>query len=280
MKIKNKMNFKNNNDQILEVNIKTWKDKSDGIFHYKKDFSSYNIVQSGINKNSYFIRGKNNIIKIKENQSEFDNNKDGEILFYARKSFKTGLFELINPVKKRMIKNPKIINNLNNRLWYILKSKKEYNEIDNEDYNINENDIIKLGRKKYEVIKKNIISYNNLISYENKDNYNISEMNKRIGSIFDINLKPNQYNITEKEFKKEEKEIKIKENEVKNNISMPFFSNILSKKVIDNQTNKIDLKKNFENFNVINENEDIEGEKCRICFEVKSTKNNPKLYLC
>ena len=254
------MNFKNKNNQILEVNIKTWKDDSNGIFHYKTDSSNYNIVYSRIVKNNYFIRKNNNKIIGKDFQSEFDNYRDAEILFYARKSFKTGLFKLINPVRKKMIKNKNNINNLNNRLWYVLKSKTENNKNDNEDYNINENDIIKFGRKKYEVIKKNIASHNNIISFESKDNYNISEMNKRIGSIFDINLKPNQYKITEKELhKEEEKEIKINEKEDKI---------VRNKKEIDKQSNNINSKNNFENLDDINEKEESEGDKCRICFEV------------
>ena len=92
-------------------------------------------------------------------------------------------------------------------------------------------------------------------------------MNRRVGSIFDINIKLNQYKITEQEIKNEEKEIKIKEKEQK-----------LEK----------NNKNNFENFYENNdenifqnyESEEIEGGKCRICFEVKSTKNNPKLCLC
>ena len=258
------MNSKNNYNKTLQVKIKTWKSDSDGIFQYKIDSANYKNKQSQIIEKKYIIRNKsNNTIEV-VNQSEFDNYRDGEILFYARKSFKTGLFELINPVRKNMLKNENNIHNLNNRLWYVLKSKKEYNEIDNEDYNLNENDIIKLGRRKFEVIKKNVvISYKN----ENKDNYNISEMNKRVGSIFDINIKRDQYKITEQEIKNEEKEIKIKEKEQK------FEKN---------------NKNNFENFYENNdenifqdyESEEIGEGKCRICFEVKSTKNNPKLCLC
>ena len=285
------MNFKSNDNQNLELTIKTWKKDSDGMFLYNADSSSYKIVQSIINKNNYLIRKKNSIINAKDNQSEFDIYRDREILFYARKSFKTNKFELVNPVRKRMIKNNNNINNLNNRLWYILKSKKGTNEIDNEDYNINENDIIKFGRRKFEVIKKNITSYNNIISYKNQDksqnNYNISEINKKIGSIFDINIKPKQYKVTEKEF---EKEIKIQEkgqyNKDKN--TMQLFSDIHNNRETDKLSNNFELKDNIDIFDENkdeinchkNEDEEIEGDKCRICFEVKSTKNNPKLCLC
>ena len=279
------MSKKNNGNRIFDVMIKTWKNDSDGIFLYKTDSSSYKNVKSQVKTNNYFIRKcTNSNICMNDNHSEYNSSGEGDILFFVRKSFKTGLFELINPVRKKMIKNQYNINNLNNRLWYVLKSNKDNSEIDNEDYNINENDIIKLGRRKFEVIKKNITSYNNIISYENQDNYNISEMNKRIGSIFDINLKHNQYIITEKKLKKEKEKEKIEKNNKDNN-SMALFSNIPNNKETDGQSNIIDLKDKFEkndgNIDIQNfESEEIEGEKCRICFEVKSTKDNPKICLC
>ena len=281
------MSLKDIENQTFEVTIKTWKNDSDGIFHYKADPSSIKLVKSTSNKNSFFIRKKpSNIITKIDYQNEFNLESEGDMLFYVRKSFKTGLFELINPVRKRMIKNKFNIDNLNNRLWYVLKPKKDNNENDNEDYNINENDIIKLGRRKFEVIKKNIASYNDIISYENKDNYNISEMNKRIGSIFDINIKPNQYKITEEEIKNEERENKAEK--VKENSIKPLFLDTQNNKVTDKQSNNFETKDNFENFYEDNDennfqnngSEEIEKDKCRICFEVKSTKNNPKLCLC
>ena len=281
------MSLKDIEYQTFEVTIKTWKNDSDGIFHYKTDPSSIKLVKSTSNKNSFFIRKKpSNIITKIDYQNEFNLESEGDMLFYVRKSFKTGLFELINPVRKRMTKNKNNIDNLNNRLWYVLKPKKDNNENDNEDYNINENDIIKLGRRKFEVIKKNIASYNDIISYENKDNYNISEMNKRIGSIFDINIKPNQYKITEEEIKNEERENKAEK--VKENSIKPLFLDTQNNKVTDKQSNNFETKDNFENFYEDNDennfqnngSEEIEKDKCRICFEVKSTKNNPKLCLC
>ena len=191
--------------------------------------------------NNIIIIFPNEIIII--NKEDYQNDiffEKEEILFYTRKSFKTGLYELINPVRKKMIKNKNNIDNLNNRLWYVVKSKKE-NDNNNEDYNINENDIIKLGRRKFEVIKKNITSYNNIISYENEDNYNISEINKRTGSIFDINIKPNQYKITEKELPKEETEQQV---EIKNkeNKYVPLSSDIQNNKETDKQSNNFDKK--------------------------------------
>ena len=173
----------------FNVTIKTWKTVNlDGIHNYK-DSSNINIIIFKINKNSYMIRNCDDIIVKKNQQSEFDSEEDGEILFFIRKSFRTGLFELINPINKKIIKDIYNTNNLNNRLWYVIKSKEINNENDNEDYILNENDIIKIGRVKFDIIKININSNKkNILSHNNTDNYNICELNKKIGPIFDINL--------------------------------------------------------------------------------------------
>ena len=58
---------------------------------------------------------------------------------------------------------------------------------------MNENDIIKLANKKYEIIKKNInIKYSEQEKELNKK-YNISNINKKVGPIFNINLNSCQY---------------------------------------------------------------------------------------
>ena len=269
------MNSDANSNLIILATIKTLKYNSNGIYNYNEDTSNIQIEIDKINKSKYLIRKKNNIIINKEQQSEFESGKEEEILFYIRKSFKTGLYELINPVRKKMIKNISNIDSLNLRPWLILNSKQESNEIYNEDYNLNENDIIKLGRRKYEVIKINISSFNNnnKLFLQNSYNYNISEMNKRIGSIFDINLNPNQYIVTEEEkieiIRSNEKEHKIGKN---------------NNKEVFQQSDNLIFKHNFNNYSlnntINNETKEINGELCLICFEVESTKDNPKICLC
>ena len=64
--------------------------------------------------------------------------------------------------------------------------------------------------------------------------------------IFDINIKPNQYKITEEEIKNEEREHKaekVKENNIK-----PLFLDTQNNKVTDKQSNNFETKDNFENF--------------------------------
>ena len=140
------------NTKAIDICIKTWKTDSNGIFNYKAEASQVLQVNDTISKNLYFIRKKNNKIKTIPQNSEFDD-KD-EILFHIRKSFKTQEFEIINPVRKLLKKNDYNVNGLNRRMWYVVKPKYDNYENDNEDYDLNENDIIKLGRRKFEIVKK------------------------------------------------------------------------------------------------------------------------------
>ena len=49
-------------------------------------------------------------------------------------------------------------------MWYILPTEDKENKFENENkqYNLLENDIIKMGQRKYEIIKKNINISNKL----------------------------------------------------------------------------------------------------------------------
>ena len=158
-----------------------------------------------------------------------------------------------------MEKNEYNINDLNRRPWLLVKSQSGiYNE--NEEYYLNENDIIKLGRRKYEIIKKNINvkDNNNIMTADNPEEYNISKINEKRGSIFNIDIKKNQYkHIT----KKKENKGKI-ENEALNNNN--------NSKDKEEEDKKEDKESELE----------LENEKCRICFEINSTKENPKIRLC
>ena len=255
--------------KAIDICIKTWKTDSNGIFNYKAEASQVLQVNDTISKNLYLIRKKNNKIKTIPQNSEFDD-KD-EILFHIRKSFKTQEFEIINPVRKLLKKNDYNVNGLNRRMWYVVKPKYDNYENDNEDYDLNENDIIKLGRRKFEIVKININSNNRNIN-NNEENYNISQINKKRGSIFDINLDPDHYRVTENENENEkEKKVASEESILKTNDHTPENSHLNSKDV----DSKINSLENYED-DLNNEVEEL----CRICFDNKSTKENPKICLC
>ena len=122
------------------------------------------------------------------------------LLFLARKSIK-GYYELIWPIVKFDSLDTDNLDNLDYKMWLSIKTeeeKKENNddnnnntkkslyENENEDYYLSENDIIKFGGTKYEVIKLNIVSNNEKKNESKKPNLieQISEDNKNFGSVF------------------------------------------------------------------------------------------------
>ena len=240
------------NKYMLDITIKTWNSDCNGIFNYKSDVTNIKEVKLKNKQSCYIIRNKSRITIVDQNYN-YNEEEEGQILFYARKSLKDNdSFEIINPIRKAMEKNEYNINELNRRPWLLVKSQSGlYNE--NEEYDLNENDIIKLGRTKYEIIKKNINGKekNNIKTSDNPEEYNISKINEKRGPIFNIDIKKNQYKpIT----KKNENKGKIKEETLSNNSSN-------DKEEEDEETDK-------------------ESETCRICFEINSTKENPKIRLC
>ena len=206
---------------------------------------------------SYFYITKENTIEhcpINEFNIKNNNNLFNNILFRARKSKKTGEFELINPVSIILPKKKNYIKNLENKLWYKIPDK--------EGYIINEGDIIKFGEKIYEIIKVKIFNKNiNEFSNEKDD---LSYRNKIIGNIFNYNiiLNKNQY-ITEKyeknkvipnKFDKENPKINLclcnnNDNDIKND-KFIFYKDLKQK--INFNSRKIEKKYyityNFNNF--------------------------------
>ena len=93
-----------------------------------------------------------------------------------------------------MKKNADYKEDLNNKFWYKIKSNYYLSEENDEDYCLNENDIIKLGEIKYEVIKIKINKADDtFIDFIDINNYNISEINKKAGPIFKNDLSKENY---------------------------------------------------------------------------------------
>ena len=142
------------------------------LFSYKTD-NVLTINHSTSNKYYYYSKqqGKNIIVN---NEKHTSIQSNCEILFKARKS-KNGYYELINPIHRGDVLDLDIIENLNKKMWRVLPSEKgatKYEE-QNEPYNLQENDIIKIGLIQYEIIEKNItIDSKEKISSKNKNNLN------------------------------------------------------------------------------------------------------------
>ena len=243
-----------NNLKKVNLTIKTWISDSNGIYNYKSDITNINQADAAYTDSVYIIREKNKIIEEKQHYI-YDDEIEGQILLYIRKSLKDkNSFEIVNPLRKFIEKNEYNINDLNRRPWFIVNTQNGYNN-ENEEYNLNEGDIIKLGRRKFEIIKKNINANYKTISLDNPENYNISKINEKKGSIFNINIKKNQYKINKRK--------------------------IGNKKIIkdDSENNSLGNEINDPN-NIEDEDTENENEKCRICFGSKSTRENPRLKLC
>ena len=181
--------------------IKTNKEDSGlGVFEYiRNDYSQ--IELSDEKQYFYIVRNNDNWIIHKNDHLDFDPS-NSIILFRIRKSLKDeNKYEIIKPVYNNLKASKDNFKYLTNLAWYVVKSDikfdndcilKEINN-DNEDYILNENDIIKLIGNIYKIIKININK-----KQDNQDNkslneqiYNISNINKKAGAIFNINISIN-----------------------------------------------------------------------------------------
>ena len=271
-------------DLILFSKVRTWEDSSNGIFYYKyKSDIPIHTNNFVIESNEYLYRinetdcfsGHISSSYKKKNNLNNENEKDFNILFRFRKSLKkNNIYEINNSLIKinKLNKDEDYINNLNDKIWFPVKSFKSnnsYYEENSEDYILNENDIIKLGRIKYEVIKKNINNNlnKNSIILEDPNNHNISEINRKAGSIFIHNIKHKQY------------KIEIKKNNEKSDKNSIKNSNALDNINQSTKISTINEEKEFEE--KINEDENCEkDEKCRICYNLDSSEEDPKIRLC
>ena len=146
-------------------------------FKVEESFESHAITKE---KNIFYcqsIKEKNQYIY--GIQKQIDIGEQLRMLFRARKS-KNNYYELIYPIVKMFYFNYDEIKKLDNRMWYVFKSKNLDNkyENENEEYNLLENDIIKLGKRKYEIIEKHISS--SIPEIKNQ----LNEVNHQFGSIF------------------------------------------------------------------------------------------------
>jgi len=315
-------------DSFVSMEFKIWKNKdANGMYGYKREeenqieFEKLNFHFGKNNSDCYLTKTLNNNIKILKNLNVFNSDKDGEILFRLRKSLKiNNKYEIINPVKDHQINSNVCNNYLNNKIWYPTKQLNNF-EGNIQNYNLNINDIIKLGKKMYiinklhfangENNKDNDFNSNNNISY-------ISLINKKSKSIFNINLKVNQYKISNiKNFKKineineENKVNKVNEQKYKNSIQNCNENNLdiqnksintkkdmnsneiaketiqrSSKTVIYNQKVSTKVTSQEQNYNG-NENDDDsdsnsenENIMCHICLKSYCDESNPLIILC
>ena len=161
-----------------------------------------------VNYLSYlFIEPNNSLMKIKI--TDILDSKY-EFLFGIRKSFKYKTYEIINPLKisNQTNKTEEDIQNLRKKLWYLVNSGEDKDKI-NEDYILNENDIIKFGGCIYEIIRIKVLKKGKNNSYNKGQLYDISGLNNNFGLVFKIDIDKKDKNEQNKQGNKNNENNKI-----------------------------------------------------------------------
>jgi|JI9StandDraft_1071089.scaffolds.fasta_scaffold257929_1 hypothetical protein len=134
---------------FLYVEGKTWTRDSHGLFDYESH---------GVKENILLIKDNTNIIRrkheIKEKKEIEENSTDEYMCKVINENNK---FSLHTNLERNMHPSEKNINDLQNKIWYIIKQEPNSNnqnqnpniQNENEHFDLELNDVIKLGRVKY-----------------------------------------------------------------------------------------------------------------------------------
>ena len=205
---------------VLFLDFKTYTKNSSKLYDYSSD--EIKEIKKIIEKGTYIVRKDRKIIRV-DKQSDIEAKKGEELLFHIRNN-KNGTFMLENPVPtKNTPFTEDNINNLNNKIWYILQKNNSNTKKENENYLLCVNDIIKMGNIKLivqkihinhlEQLKEKEIKANDKEEQEEKEginkNYDINSLNKEGGPIFNFLPQPKNYFISKEKAKNEGKECYI-----------------------------------------------------------------------
>jgi len=290
------MEIDNKNENFVSMEIQIWNNKdSNSMFLYKNGYENelkklfFNFDKKG--EYCYLIKTKENYIQVINEQKDFDEKGGNQILFRIRNSLKNeNIYEVINPINE--IKNfiSDYNNFLNDKIWFSVKSQEYYggNKL---NYNLNVNDVVKFGKKKY-IIGKIHFSFDNRkenIKDEDENYYKennisyISLLNKKSKAIFKIDIKPNQYKINNKKSNNNNnknynnEKINKEENEA-NNVNKKEFKNIKQNNHwsnIDTNNNSVNTK-NFINNTSSNISSQISSNISSQISSNASSQNNAK----
>lgn len=139
----------------LRVISKTWNRDSHGLFDYESTIIKQMI--SSITGNSSLFRQFNEVKVFKENPNALSL----EARLLCNFINDNGIYSLNNPISFHMNPTEENINELQNKIWYVIKNDNTHdgnnqNAVGNEPYPLNIGDIIKLGRVKYAVTELKI----------------------------------------------------------------------------------------------------------------------------
>ena len=264
---------KNNEDEyFVLMEIQIWNNKdSNGLFYYSNNLiNEFKKVYFTFNKNKkhcFLINTKDNYIESIDEHKDFNENEGKEILFRIRNSLKNNNYEVMNPIFSQKIFTSDYNNVLNDKIWFPVRSHLYYwgNTL---NYNLNENDIIKFGRKKYIIYKIHFAFDNKKENNIDEDFYNnnnisyVSIINKKSKPVFNIDIKPNKYKISNN------KNININFKNPLNNMDNNISSNKTSSQNNDKndknnyQNNLVSSPTNDHSSNTQNGNEDDKYSRC------------------
>ena len=177
---------------VLSLCTKTWVRDSHGLFDYE---STQTRNLNAVLAESIYIARKKHDIKTINNLNELK--IDEEELLFNVKNDNVDEYILENQVPILIQPTEKNINDLSNKIWYVLNNDPEKSNNSNQtivnkndDYYLCKNDVIKLGRVKYSLNEINIPSRQNNIDRStpltDDTKYDIDELNKNTESVFDF----------------------------------------------------------------------------------------------
>ena len=185
------MNVQNENF-VLSLCTKTWVRDSHGLYDYESN-QTKNL--NAVLAESIYIARKKHDIKTLSNINDLVPEEE-ELLFNVINN-STDEFILENRVPIRVQPTEKNINDLSNKIWYVLKNdplqSNQSNQTvtnTNDDYYLCKNDVIKLGRVKYSLNEINIPSRQNNIDIalpsHDPSKYDIDSLNINTEPVFDF----------------------------------------------------------------------------------------------
>ena len=178
----------------LSILTKTWSRDSHGLYDYES--TQTKSAQNIVNDCSQFLLRKKLEIRLINSLEEI---KDDELLLEAKYDKLNESFSLCHPVHLKVEPSEKNINELQNKIWYVIKhdegngsnTNQQNMTNKNEDYYLCLNDIIKLGRVKYALNEINIKKQQDAMDVDididsAQSPYNISQTNLGTDPVFDF----------------------------------------------------------------------------------------------
>ena len=182
----------NNENFVLSLCTKTWVRDSHGLYDYESNQTKN--LNAVLAESIYITRKKHDIKTLSKLNNLIP--EEEELIFHVENK-KMDEFILENEVTVHIQPTEKNINDLSNKIWYVLKNdpiqSNQSNQTvvnTNDDYYLCKNDVIKLGRVKYSLNEIKIPSRQNNIDialpFNDPAKYDIDNLNRNTEPVFDF----------------------------------------------------------------------------------------------